>query len=242
MGLCHDIGSGVRVGAGAGIDAVDQDLLLGGTLTGDGYHLVGEVDVRPAGTPLLFSLTGYFADWNLKLNRTYANGSGIDLSRGRTAARSWAVRGRIDWRDLLRTGALGVSPYAAFTYSRVTIDAYTEQGGGFPVQMNRATAQTNELRLGAVAALPLGSRVNFRASGEWVGRLDRSATALTGSILGATAFSVNAPLARKNWGRLGADLDLQLGRAALLTFSMHSMLGGGEDARVAGSVGLRFSF
>lgn len=198
--------------------------------------------MQPKGSPVLLSLNGYFADWNLKLNRTYTNGASIDLSRGQTSARSWAVRGRIDWRDLVRTGPVGISPYAAFTYSRVTIDGYTEQGGGFPVQINRATSPNKELRLGAVAKVGLSTRAVLRASGEWVGRLDRSPPTLSGTIIGVSTFSVSTPLARGNWGRVGADLDLQIGRAAILNFSMHTMIGRGEDARVSGSVGLRFAF
>lgn len=93
-----------------------------------------------------------------------------------------------------------------------------------------------------VAAVGLGKQATLRAAGEWVRRLDRSTTVLTGIIIGVTGFSVSTPLARGNWGRVGADLDIQLGRAALLNLSTHAMIGCGEDARVAGSVGLRFAF
>ena len=242
IGLCHDLGDAVRIGIGAGIDGTDQDLAMKGRVKGDGYHLVGEIDARLPGTPLLFSLTGYYADWNVATARAYRNGAATDLSRGRTDARAWAVRGRIDWRDMVRLGGVGLSPYAAYTHGRVTMDGYTETGGGFPVRLNRAQAGFDEIRVGTVAAAPLADRVMLKASGEWVHRLDQDRGAITGTIIGAGGFALASPAARADWGRVGLDLDLGLGGSALLTLSSHAKLGDGEDAQLSGSIGLRIGF
>lgn len=243
VGLCYDLSSQVRVGFGGGYDYGRQDLSLGGRTKSDGYHFIGEIDVQPAGTPLLFSLTGYHAGWSVTIDRAYRNGSGIDVSSGKTDARAWAIRGRIDWRDMLRFGGGGLSPYLAFSHATVTLDGYSETGGAFPFTVTQAKARMNEFRLGSTARIPISEKATLRLSGEAVHRLDEDAATLSGFIQGDLgSFTVTAPAADRNWGRLGADLDLKLGTATLLSFSGHAMLGQGEDARLSGSISLRHAF
>lgn len=242
-GLCHDFGDSVRIGFGGGADRTELTTGLGGKTVSDGYHLVGEIDVKPAGTPILLSVLGYYGDWNVTIDRAYLNGAVIDHSTGRTNARSWAVRGRLDWQDAVRFNARSsLSPYLAYTHLRTTMDGYVEAGGGFPMALGRVAANLDETRLGAVAKAGVTDKVKLQASGEWVHRFDRAQAALSGTIIGAATFAAVAPSRREDWGRLGLDLDIGLGKRAILNFSGHAMIGHGEDARMSGSVGLRYAF
>ena len=243
VGICHNLGEQVRVGLGGGYDHSRQDLSLGGKASSNGYHLIGEIDVRPADTPLLLSLTAYYADWNVAIDRAYRNGASIDHSRGSSGARAWAIRGRIDWRDMFQWNDGGFSPYLAFSHGRVTLDGYTETGGAFPFAVTEAKVRMNEFRLGGTARLPLSKTVQLHLSGEGVHRLDDGTATLSGTILGGLGnFTVAAPAANRNWARLGTDLDLSLSQSTLLSLSGHAMLGQGEDARLGGSISLRHAF
>jgi len=243
VGICHDFGEAVRVGFGGGADRFDLDLALGGRTKGTGWHLVGEIDVRPAGTPLLISVTGVWSDWQLDMTRAYQNGTGIALSHGQTDARSWALRGRVDWRDMVRFGKdAGFSPYVAYTHGRTDMDGFTETGGAFPLAMADVAAQTDELRLGGVAGARLSQAVRVQASGEWVHRFNAAPVQLSGTILGVGGFAVAAPTQNRDWGRAGLDLDAALSPATTLSLSGHVMIGQGEDARLGGSASLRFAF
>lgn len=242
VGICRDLGESVRVGFGGGVDSSRLDLGMGGRLETDGYHFVGEIDVQPAGTPLLVSLTGYYADWNVDIARAYQNAASIDISRGKTDARVWAIRGRIDWSNLIGWRDGGFSPYAAFSHARVTMDGFTETGGGFPVAMNRAVSDYDESRLGGRATVPLADSVRLILSGEWAHRFKSGQPAIGGSIIGIGGFALAAPRSAQDWGRAGADVDVSLGGSAMVSLSGHAMVGDGEDARMGGSISLRFGF
>lgn len=242
VGICRDLGDSIRVGFGGGLGGSHQKLALGGRSETDGYHLVGEVDFRPAATPLLFSLTGYYADWDVDIARAYMNGATIDISRGSTKAEGWALRGRVDWKDALTFGDVGFSPYAAYTHAHVKLDGYTETGGAFPTIFNSSSTDSDEMRLGGVAAAPLTEKVTLRLSGEWVHRFDNAPAIISGTIIGIADFATATPTPNGDWGRAGADVDLKLSEKALLSLSGHTMLGQGEDARLSGSVSFRLAF
>lgn len=243
VGICRDLGTGIRVGFGGGVDRTETQLNLGGKTETDGWHLVGEVDFQPQGTPLLLSVTGYYADLDVDVDRAYRNGTAIDISRARTHARAWALRGRLDWRDLIAFGGgASLTPYVAYSYAKVKMDGFTETGGGFPVIMADTRSDYDELRLGGRAGIPLGGKARLQLSGEWVHRFKTDPAALSGSIIGVGAFAVAAPTQRSDWGRAGTDLDFGIGKSALLSLSAHAMVGQGEDARLGGSVSFRFAF
>lgn len=243
VGICHDLAQGVRIGFGGGADGIDLDTPFGGQSKADGYHLVGEIDVQPQGTPLILSVTGYYADWNLSLSRAYQNGTSVDVSRAKTDARVWAVRGRVDWRDMVQLGqSVGLSSYAAFSHIHGSVDSYTETGGAFPLAMNAMKSNTEEMRLGGILGAKLAEKVRLQLSGEWVHRFDRAATQLSGTILGVGGFAVAGAVPDQNWGRAGADLDFSLNSQIMLSFSGHAMIGQGDDARLGGSASLRFNF
>jgi hypothetical protein len=68
--------------------------------------------------------------------------------------------------------------------TRGTVDAYTEEGGDFPVAINAYKQTTEEGRLGAAVKVSLGTKTDLRASGEWVHRFDGGGPGATGEILG----------------------------------------------------------
>jgi outer membrane autotransporter protein len=242
MGLCHDLGSNIRVGLGAGYGGSHQDLSLGGRSEAEGFHVIGEIDVKVPETPILFSVTGYYADWNVEIARAYMNGANIDISRGKTDARTWALRGRIDLQDAVRLGPVTLSPFAAYTHARVKLDGYTEDGGAFDAVYQDTIDHVSELRLGSAAALELGDKARLRLSGEWVRRLDNAAVTVVGFESAVGTFAPTAALGDREWGRIGADIDVNIGKGALLSLSTHRMLGDGQDGRLGGSVSLRIGF
>ncbi len=243
VGICRDLGAGIRVGFGGGVDRAETRLNLGGKTATDGWHLVGEVDVQPQGTPLLLSVTGYYADLDVDVDRAYRNGTAIDISRARTHAKAWALRGRLDWRDLIAFGGgASLTPYVAYTHAKVKMDGFTETGGGFPLVMADTRSDYDEMRLGGRAGVPLSDKSRLQLSGEWVHRLKTGPAALSGSIIGVGAFAVAAPAPRRDWGRAGTDLDFGIGKSALLSLSAHAMVGQGEDARLGGSISFRVAF
>jgi len=242
MGVCTDIDN-FRLGAGVGLSRVDQDLAFGGDSNLDGYYFVGEADYTIPGTSVVASLTGYAGNWNAEISRHYLNGVTVDASRGETDARSWALRARLDWLKAVDFGPAALSPYVAYTHTRNTVDGYTESGGGFPVAVDDYSQTAREGRLGTALQAALSDTTDLRVSGEWVHRFDNDAPVVTGAILGNLgSFSTPGLPVDRNWARFGADLDQRIGDNSVITVSVHTATGDGEDAAVSGSIGLRLGF
>ncbi|MBU6269475.1 MAG: autotransporter domain-containing protein [Sphingomonadales bacterium] len=244
VGLCHDVAPGLRVGFGGGYGHVSRDLPLGGKASGHGWHLDAEADLTPAGSPLTLSVLGYYASWDLRLARAYTNGASVDTSTATPAAQSWALRARVDWKDMLKLGGVvGLSPYLSYAHSHTRIDAYTETGGGFPVTVAKSGRTGDEARLGASASLPVAGLARLALSGEYVHRFDDGSYAMRGSMVGGLApFAFATQTEARDWGRFGLDLDVKTGAASVLSFSAKSTGGTGRDADVSGSVSFRLGF
>jgi len=243
MGLCHDFAPGLRLGFGAGYGHMDRTLPLGGRASADGYHFVAEADMTPTGTPFTLSLLGYYANWDLSLDRAYANGAATDHSTATPGASAWAIRARVDWRDAVKLGSLGLSPYLSWNHSHTSIDAYTEAGGGFPVAVAQSGSTGDESRLGLVAGLPLAGIARLAVSGEWVHRYDDGVFTVAGAGVGGIApFAFTTTALGRDWGRGGIDLDIRTSPNTVLSLSGHAVAGDGRDADLSGSVSFRAGF
>jgi uncharacterized membrane protein len=243
IGLCHDYAPGLRLGFGGGYGHISRSLPLNGRASAEGYHLVGEADLAPSGTAVTLSLLGYYANWDLSLDRAYANGAATDHSLGSPGATAWAIRARIDWRDALKLGGLGLSPYLSWSHTHTSIDAYTETGGGFPVAVAPSGSTGDESRLGLVAGLPLAGIARLAVSGEWVHRYDDGAFTVAGAGVGGIApFAFTTTAQGRDWARGGVDLDLHTSRNTVLSLSGHAVGGDGRDADLSGSASFRVGF
>lgn len=242
MGLCGDLGD-FRLGAAVGWSAVEQGLAFGGRSRLDGYYLLGEADYSIPGTGLVASLTGYYGDWEADISRNYLNGVATDTSKGSTGANSWAIRARLDWLDALTFGSVSMSPYAAYTQTRGTVDGYFESGGGFPVAIDASSQTLMETRFGTSSKFALGKTTDLRVSGEWVHRFERNGPAVSGTILGGLgAFSAAGQAKAHDWARFGLDIDQRVAANAVASLSVHAAAGRSEDSSFSGSLGLRVGF
>jgi hypothetical protein len=127
--------------------------------------------------------------------------------------------------------------------TRGTVDAYTEEGGDFPVAINAYKQTTEEGRLGAAVKVSLGTKTDLRASGEWVHRFDGGGPGATGEILGDLgSFSTPGQVVARNWARFGADLDQKIATNAVLSMSVYAAAAQPEYASVSSSVSLKIGF
>lgn len=239
VGACTDIGD-FRIGGSFGLTQVNQDLAFGGDSRMSGYYSLGEADYTIPGTSVIASLTGYTGSWNADISRNYLNGADPDNRKGSTDANTWAVRACLDWLGAVTYGAFSLSPYAAYTQTRGKVDAYTEEGGGFPVTIDAYKQTTKEGRLGTAVKVALGAKTDLRVRGEWVHRFDGDGPGATGEILGDLAsFSTPGQVVSRNWARFGADLDQKIATNAVLSMSVHAAAGQSEDASVSGRIALK---
>lgn len=243
VGVFHDLGPSLRLGLGLGAGGVRLDSDFGGKTRASGGYAVFEADYAPGGKrDFIVSVTGLIGRMDATVRRGYLNGATLDASSGDTDADTVAVRLRVDKRDAIRLGRFGLNPYAAFSYARTELDAYAESGGGFPAAYAGQRVRTHELRLGATATTALTDTSDLRLSAELAGARN-DGSAVTGAVLGAGgfAFAFGAADDTRTWGRLGVEIDHRIGKASVLSGSLHGA-SEGNDARVSASLGWKTVF
>lgn len=236
VGACRDIGS-ARLGLGIGQALSRQDRVLGGKSSYDGQYLVAEV-VNDFGNGVEASLTGLYGRFDTKMRRNYLNGATVDSSTGKPDAESVALRLRLDSKGLAKVGQFSLSPYAAYTWTETSLDAYTESGGGLPVQFNATKWRVGDVRIGAAAMAPLSANTDLHLSLEIVHGFDSN----TGGVSGPS-FSLLGIIQDETWARITLDVDHRLSNTTLLTFGAGAS--GNEEINSWGwrvTAGLRSNF
>lgn len=237
-GACKDFAA-TRVGLGVGQAWTQQSLDMGGRAKYDGQYLIAEIDHR-FNHGIEASLTAYYGHFDANIKRNYQNGATIDTSTGNTAATSTAVRLRLDWLDMARLGRFNLSPYTAYTWSQIKMDAYTETGGSFPVSYSSGPSNSNDLRVGLAAKSEFSSNTDLRLSAEAIHRFE-STTGTNIQVTGLYSLAVAGQSVRQNWVRMNADIDHRLTRSSLLTVGVNAGTTGG-DPNWGVTAGYRMSF
>ncbi|MBK6708499.1 MAG: hypothetical protein IPG54_13945 [Sphingomonadales bacterium] len=80
------------------------------------------------------------------MRRAYLNGANTDTSSGSTDARAWPCAPASTGSMWSATTVSALRPPSA-TPEPVTVDGYTETGGGFPVTVGRLVDETSEGRM-----------------------------------------------------------------------------------------------
>ena len=242
IGACTDLAdSSIRIGAGIGQNYMWQDTAFSGKNKLDGQHVVGEIDWKSPNSPLLFSATSFYGHWNTDLSRGYMNGGSLDYSRASPNASTVALRGRVDWLEAASLGKVKFNPWASVTATKVTIDAYTETGGGFPARFDKQTRTANEVRLGLTSEMPLTEKTEIRGNIEVAHHIDTKEPSVKGEVIGLFGFNQTGDSLPKTWGRVGLDLDHRFTNSTLISLTVNAAPSG-RDANVSGAVSLRTSF
>jgi len=239
-GTFGDVIAGVAVGYGE----QNNDLLYDGTSHISGQYILGEVDMRLSDNESILSLTTMIGNWKSKTLRGYGvGGGGVDYSLGSTNLNSASVRLRVDGPAQKFIEGISLTPFASFTWSRVSADAYDEAGGSYDAHFNDQKHISREGRLGLSSKFVLSPDTTLLATAEWIHRFDKSESGFSGTDIdhGALPFDVAGAAITANQARFGFDVDYKLTPDTMLNFSAH-FAGIGPSADVSGALSIRRAF
>ncbi len=242
-GLCRNVAPGWRAGIGIGTSRLGLDLANNGHSSVSGQYGIAELDWKLPNRPIVASLLGSWGKWDASLRRGYAS-TGTQASSGNTNVNAYSLRARIDWQDAFQIGAVNFTPRLAYTATRTTIDAYQETGGSAPAFFNEQKSTAREVRLGIVGRFLLSDRTTLLGHAEIAHRLDKNAATVSGTAdaLGLPfAFNQKGNPIKRNWGRLGAEVDYKVNERNIINASSF-VSSSGEDASVSGAVSWKFLF
>ena len=231
------------LGVAAGHASINQDLLFGGNASIAGNYLLAEADYRLPDRESIVSLVLLRGDYDATASRGYVLGGGVlDASRGSTGLKTSSARLRLDGPAQQFTGSFSVTPFASYTATRTTADAYTETGGSFPASFAAQEHTAQEGRLGVTAKVVATPSTSLLFTAEWIHRFDDAGNGLSGTNLAtSSAFAVGGIAPTVNQARFGFDVDHRLSADTLVNFSVHAA-GIGPSSDVSAALSIRRAF
>jgi len=241
IGVSHASGDFV-FGLAAGHATLNQDLLFGGAAHVAGNYLLAEADYRLADKESIVSLVLMHGDYDAEATRGYEVGGGTDSSRGSTGLKTTSARLRLDGPAQKFSGPVTAAPFASFTLTRTTADAYVEAGGSFPASFAAQSHNAQEGRLGVTAKYVASPSTTLLFTAEWIHRFDGAGDGLSGtSLTTSSAFAVAGVAPTANQARVGFDVDHKLSADTLLNLSVHAA-GNGPSSELSAAISLRRAF
>ena len=132
--------------------------------------------------------TAYYVDADI--DRTYSNGNGRDKSSGSPSGYGISAEAQAGYRFAAGGGAR-VTPFANFRLSRLSLDGYTESGGGFPAEFDDFDSTRTSVRLGLEGRFRASESADLIATGAWGTGLSASGDNASGSVTGL--MDIGAP-------------------------------------------------
>lgn len=147
VGASLDVTDNLVVGGSLGYGAVNSDMDLGGEATIRGPAGTVFIASTPE-TGFQFLAAGTVAGFDADIRRGYMNGGGTATSPGETDGTGYGGMLRAGYAFAL-DDRNRLEPFAAYQAVHSSLDAYTETGGPFPVEISEMSQTEQVGRLGA---------------------------------------------------------------------------------------------
>ena len=210
-----------------------------GTVNNRNNFVTSQVTMKLPLTDIYIDTLGFYGQSFNAVNRGYMNAGFGEISTAHANARNWGGRLRLDWFNLVETVRLGITPNISLNTFHQQFAAYTETGGSFHIQWQKADYATYDARLGIDGRLRLTDYATFLTRVEAVKRLKTNPAFAYGEVIGlGPIIAQNDPL-QDHWFRIGLGAEFREG-ASFLSF----MLNGSTEnkGRAWANVGLRTVF
>lgn len=211
IGGCHRFQQNVQGSLSLGRTSSRQNLVFNGQSDVDTTYGVAELLGNLPGTNLWPSAALLYQYGDADARRGYLNAGVPDYSSGRPDVQTTALRLRMDWENAANLGIVKLTPYTDVSFARTRIDAYTEDGGGFPARFDARTEKTTELRLGVDAARALSSAATLLGRLEAAHRFEKHGASTSGTALGLFSFDFPRQQYKRDWLRAGVGVEAKLG-------------------------------
>ena len=211
VGGCHRLTHNLQGSVSVGRTSSRQNLVFNGSSVVSTTYGVAELLGRIPGTNLWPSAALMVQAGDADARRGYLNAGAQDVSFGRPDVRTTALRLRMDWENAISLGNTSFTPYADLSQARSRVDAYTENGGGFPARFDNRMEKATEAHMGIDVTYAISSSTKLRGRVEAAHRFEKNASATNGNVLGLFAFNLPGQPIKRDWLRTGIGLDTKLG-------------------------------
>lgn len=159
-----------------------------------------------------------------------------ERSAGSTSGWSNGVLGSIGWGFVTAQGAT-IAPFASFTITNATLDAYSESGGLLPTHFRRLSWNDQVGRIGAEAEFAASDSLTVFGKGSLAHRFGSKDVALTGQIDSFDSFALPLPTQEENWVEGSAGLGWNITDAVQINGSVAATSDQSAGETVIGNIG-----
>ena len=168
--------------------------------------------VSPLGTsPFYVSLLGFYEIGDLTSHRHFTDAGIMAIAQGRTSARSYGARLRVDWVKALEISDWSLTPYASLTSLRTDLGGYLETAPSFPVMWHRSDDRTTLVRIGLDSLYPVNDHLQLTTTVETIHRLEHWSRIAAGRNVDLGDFVTAPTPLQQTWLRFGIGAHLTIG-------------------------------
>ena len=204
-----------------GRNSSHQPIRYHGSIAPRGYYLLSTLSTTLGAPPLQLMISGYYSQGELAIKRGYLNAGTPVMAHGNTDYQSHHLRVRLDWPNAISVQQLQISPAVSAGRQRNHVDAYTENGGGFPSSWHAADSRTTTLRAGMNMQYPLTETISLHARLEQAKLLASAGGGARGSIIGLGNFNLDETKPKKNWQTVGLGTDITFSKTRALSLMVN---------------------
>lgn len=239
VGLAADVSPGWRVGGGVIGSYSRFDLDFGGESRLDA--LGGSTFAAYEGANgLRLGAAAYLAQLDVRTDRRYQNGAGIDSSQGDTDGLGYGLALNAGWAFPVAS-ATSLTPFAEVQWSRSELKGYEEHGGAFAASVSDQDGRSTVSRLGAEIAHSVSPTLEVQASAAWARRLDGDAGTVNATTLGLTQV-MTPGLGDSDWAEGSFATVWQANDRAQLYAQLTSRSGETQALALGATAGITWNF
>ncbi len=217
FGFGYGLADGITARLGVGVVHNDFSIASGGSIATTGFYVAPEASIELLDN-IYVTLGGYLGTGSVSTNRGYLNGGVLDFSTGATNAHTFGAKVRLDWVDAFVVEDTSFTPYVGLSYANTSVDAYTENGGSFPVSYNAMSEHSTIARIGADVVHHLTDDFRVVAKAELAYQFEDTSSQVAGTIIGLNTFTLPGQTQNQVWvrGGIGAEYDVGGGTASVM--------------------------
>ena len=239
IGQNDNFSSGTLNGATGALFALSDEVAAGfgvvGSYNREETYLNGKSRTRAGGLQVMAAHesldnglrlygTATVAKLEVTNERHYLNGSGVDSSTGKTDGMGYGAALKAGYEfDVPGKTSMKMMPYAELDLSHVSMDGYTEMGGGFPAIVGSQSANFVASRIGAEVSAPVTAKTLVRGRAAWGHRYTNGGAAVS-TIAGLTQ-SVPYDNGERDWAELGVGMNWRMTDSTTLTGDLSGRVG-----------------
>ncbi|WP_439544103.1 autotransporter domain-containing protein [Hyphomicrobium sp.] len=241
LGITVDLPDQMIAGFSVSAARVETEMVYDGSADMRGGGLSAFLARVPdTGLQWLVGVNGLLLDGDIE--RGYTNGVGRVYSKGETSSDGFGAIARVGWTE--QFGALQLTPFASYTFSQTTLDAYTETDGVFTSSFEGMKSTAETARFGADARYTFKPDTWIWGTLAWGHRLDGGKGAdVTATLVNWVPMSVPGVAATEDWLEVGGGVRLPAWDKGAITGSVTASIPEDEgDTTYLARVGLSQDF